>query len=193
MSETGSGSPTGETCATCAAFEPIETARLDPVGHCRAKPPRVFTEVTYRTNEPGGKAYPHRSFAAKYPLVRRNWWCLEWGPRTKRQAEQVNHAPVIQSPPSPAVPLPAQRVPPSKIVLLDPPNRVYRITDSGLIVTMIQDGPNDALRFQADVPNLYLGRTNPGSYRTDRSRGLFQLGSAPAGPLRIQTTRGATE
>lgn len=64
-------------------------------------------------------------------------------------------------------------------LLIDPTNQIYQYTDApGTVVTLYEGGAT-VITFQADTANLYVGSTSPGQYRTDNSRGLFQLGSVP--------------
>lgn len=64
-------------------------------------------------------------------------------------------------------------------VLVDPTNQIYQYTDGpGTVVTLYEGGAT-VITFQADTANLYVGSTTAGQYRTDNSRGLFQLGSVP--------------
>ena len=64
--------------------------------------------------------------------------------------------------------------------LVDPVNRIYQYNDARGTVVALYEGGALTITFQSDTTNLYSGTTTPGQYRTDNSRGLFQLGSPPA-------------
>ena len=65
-------------------------------------------------------------------------------------------------------------------VLIDPVNRIYQYNDGpGTVVRLMEGADPTNILFQADTTNLYSGSTSSGSYRTDNSRGLFQLGATP--------------
>lgn len=82
-------------------------------------------------------------------------------------------------------------------VLVDPVNLIYQVHNGpcqsigksggtalwGVVFTPAVYDSGSALAFQADTANLYSGATLPGSYRTDLSRGLFQLGATPLGQV----------
>lgn len=73
-------------------------------------------------------------------------------------------------------------------VLIDPVNLIYQYTDAaGTVVSLYEGGATD-ITFQADTTNLYSGSTSPGQYRTDNSRGLFQLGSVPQRTITADVT-----
>jgi hypothetical protein len=65
-------------------------------------------------------------------------------------------------------------------VLVDPSARIYAISDGPATVVNLYEGGASTITFQADTTNLYIGSTSAGQYRTDKSRGLFQLGGTPA-------------
>lgn len=66
-------------------------------------------------------------------------------------------------------------------VLIDPVNLIYQFTDAGgAVINLYEGGLAGTILPQGDTTNLYAGTTAPGYYRTDISRGLFQLGSTPA-------------
>jgi len=72
-----------------------------------------------------------------------------------------------------------------KPVLIDPTNRIWQYTDAaGGIVALYERGQT-GITFSADTTNLYAGSTPAGQYRTDNSRGLFQLGSTPVGEITV--------
>jgi hypothetical protein len=74
-------------------------------------------------------------------------------------------------------------------VLIDPTNRIYQYNDGpGTVVTLYEKGLGGAITFQANTTNLYSGTTSSGSYRTDNSRGLFQLGATPIGTITADVT-----
>ncbi len=67
-------------------------------------------------------------------------------------------------------------------VLIDPVNLVYQYNDAaGTVVTLYEGGKTGAGSYVSDgnVSNLYSGSVASGHFRTDNSRGLFQLGSQP--------------
>lgn len=72
-------------------------------------------------------------------------------------------------------PLPIKNVTP---VLVDAANLIYQYNDARGTVVALYEGGDTNITFQADTANLYSGTTTAGKYRTDNSRGLFQLGSA---------------
>ena len=63
--------------------------------------------------------------------------------------------------------------------LVDPVNRIYQYTDGPGTVVALFEGGATVITFASDTTNLYAGSTPAGQYRTDNSRGLFQLGSVP--------------
>jgi hypothetical protein len=65
-------------------------------------------------------------------------------------------------------------------VLIDAANLVYQYTDGPGTVVNLYEGVAKTITFASDTTNLYSGTTPAGQYRTDNSRGLFQLGSVPA-------------
>lgn len=74
-------------------------------------------------------------------------------------------------------------------VLIDPTNRIYQYNDApGTVVAISEGGLSGSITFQADTTNLYSGTTNAGQYRTDNSRGLFQLGSSPVRTITADVT-----
>jgi hypothetical protein len=66
------------------------------------------------------------------------------------------------------------------LTLIDRANRIYQYNDGPGEVVALYEGGAETITFQADTTNLYSGSTTPGSYRTDNSRGLLQLGLEPA-------------
>ena len=62
-------------------------------------------------------------------------------------------------------------------VLIDAANLIYQYSDAAGTVVALYEGGDTNITFQADTGNLYAGSTTAGRYRTDNSRGLFQLGS----------------
>lgn len=73
-------------------------------------------------------------------------------------------------------------------VLIDPTNQIYQYNDAAGTVVALYERGSTSITFQANTADLYTGTTNPGQYRTDNSRGLFQLGSAPVGQITITAT-----
>lgn len=73
-------------------------------------------------------------------------------------------------------------------VLIDPTNRIYQWTDAAGELVTLYEGGNAGITFQADVSDLYTGSTTAGQYRTNKARGLFQLGSSPARAITADVT-----
>lgn len=78
-------------------------------------------------------------------------------------------------------------------VLIDPISLIYQYNNApGTVVKLYEGGLSapdlGAITFQADTTNLYSGAALPGRYRTDNSRGLFQLGSTPVRPITCDVT-----
>jgi hypothetical protein len=76
-------------------------------------------------------------------------------------------------------------------VLIDPTNLIYQYNDAaGTVVALYERGATGAsgIVFDADTTDLYTGTTPAGEYRTDNSRGLFQLGSPPVGQITLTAT-----
>ncbi|GGG51761.1 hypothetical protein GCM10010964_43670 [Caldovatus sediminis] len=81
---------------------------------------------------------------------------------------------------------PLRRVP---AVLVDPGNLIFQYTDGpGAVVALYEGGHTGGIAYAGDTTNLYSGSTPPGQYRTDNSKGLFQLGSNPAHPITVDVT-----
>jgi hypothetical protein len=73
-------------------------------------------------------------------------------------------------------------------VLIDPLNRIYQWNDGpGTLVQLFERGA-PVFTFQANTTDLYTGTTASGSYRTDVSRGLFQLGVTAQGIITADVT-----
>ena len=73
-------------------------------------------------------------------------------------------------------------------ILIDPTEQIYQYNDAAGTVVALYERGAAVIAFQANTTNLYTGTTNPGEYRTDNSRGLFQLGSAPVGQITLDAT-----
>lgn len=73
-------------------------------------------------------------------------------------------------------------------VLIDPTNLIYQYSDAAGTVQALYERGAEVITFDADTTDLYSGSTTPGEYRTDNSRGLFQLGSPPVGQITIDAT-----
>ena len=73
-------------------------------------------------------------------------------------------------------------------VLIDATNRIYQYTDAAGTVVALYEGGDTNITFSANTTNLYAGSTPAGQYRTDNSRGLFQLGSTPARTITVDCT-----
>lgn len=72
--------------------------------------------------------------------------------------------------------------------LIDPTNLIYQYNDgAGTVVSLYEGGATD-ITFASDTTDLYSGVTPAGQYRTDNSRGLFQLGSTPVRAITADVT-----
>lgn len=72
-------------------------------------------------------------------------------------------------------------------ILIDPVNLIYQYTNAAGTASIYEGGAT-VITFQADTTDLYSGSTSPGQYRTDNSRGLFQLGSTPQRTITADVT-----
>jgi predicted RecA/RadA family phage recombinase len=72
--------------------------------------------------------------------------------------------------------------------LIDPVNLIYQYNDTAGTVVNLYEGGAQTITFSSDTTNLYSGSTASGHYRTDNSRGLFQLGSAPVHTITADVT-----
>jgi hypothetical protein len=72
--------------------------------------------------------------------------------------------------------------------LVDPTNRIYQYNDGRGRVLAVLEGGAAVITFDSDTTNLYAGTTPAGKYRTDNSRGLFQLGSVPVHTITANVT-----
>ena len=72
--------------------------------------------------------------------------------------------------------------------LVDPLNRIYQYTDGRGSVVKLYEGAAEVITYAGDTTNLYAGNTQNGRYRTDNSRGLFQLGSNPVHAITCDVT-----
>lgn len=66
-------------------------------------------------------------------------------------------------------------------ILIDPANLIYQFHDGKAYACSAVYDRGAALTPGSDTSNLYSGSTTAGQFRTDLSRGLFQLGSSPTG------------
>ncbi|HEY0184127.1 MAG TPA: hypothetical protein VGC09_15065 [Rhodopila sp.] len=73
-------------------------------------------------------------------------------------------------------------------VLIDPAHLIYQYSDAPGTVVDLYEGGAANHTFQGDTTNLYAGGTSAGNYRTDNSRGLFQLGSSPVAAITADVT-----
>ena len=73
-------------------------------------------------------------------------------------------------------------------VLIDPTNQIYQYNNGAGTVVALYERGSTSITFQANTTDLYTGSTTAGQYRTDNSRGLFQLGSTPVGQITITAT-----
>jgi hypothetical protein len=72
--------------------------------------------------------------------------------------------------------------------LVDPTNRIYQYTDGPGTVVNLYEGGATVITRASDTTNLYAGSTPAGQFRTDNSRGLFQLGSVPVHAITADVT-----
>lgn len=72
--------------------------------------------------------------------------------------------------------------------LMDPTNRIYQYNDGPGTVVGLFEGAAAVFTYGGDTTDLYSGSTSAGQYRTDNSRGLFQLGSAPVHAITADVT-----
>lgn len=73
-------------------------------------------------------------------------------------------------------------------ILIDTANLIYQYNDAPGSIVTLYEGAYATFTFQADTTNLYTGSTTAGKYRTDNSRGLFQLGSSPVNAITADVT-----
>lgn len=73
-------------------------------------------------------------------------------------------------------------------VLIDPLNRIYQWNDGPGALAHLYERGAPVFTFAGDTTNLYAGTTASGSYRTDVSRGLFQLGFTAQGAITADVT-----
>jgi hypothetical protein len=66
------------------------------------------------------------------------------------------------------------------LTLVDPANRIYQYNDGPGRVVALYEGGAGTIAFGSNTADLYSGSTLSGEYRTDNSRGLLQLGTAPS-------------
>jgi hypothetical protein len=68
-------------------------------------------------------------------------------------------------------------------VRIDTVNNVWQISDGEATITALYENGAAVFTFAGDVADLYVGSTPAGNYRTNKARGLFQLGSPNAGQI----------
>jgi hypothetical protein len=73
-------------------------------------------------------------------------------------------------------------------VLVDPTALIYQYTDGPGTVVALYEGGDAQIPFASDTTDLYSGVTPAGQYRTDNSKGLFQLGSRPVRAITVDVT-----
>lgn len=74
-------------------------------------------------------------------------------------------------------------------VLVDPAALIYQYNNAaGTVVTLYERGLSGGITFASNTTDLYTGSTPAGQYRTDNSKGLFQLGSSPVGLITVDCT-----
>ena len=71
-------------------------------------------------------------------------------------------------------------------VLLDAVNRIYQYSDAPGQVVQVYERGAIGFGYAGDTTNLYAGSTPSGSYRTDNSRALLQLGAAAQGAITVE-------
>lgn len=72
--------------------------------------------------------------------------------------------------------------------LIDRVNQIYQFSDAAVVFHQLYEDAGVTITFAGDTTNLYAGITPPGEYRTDKSRGLVQLGSKPVGQITVDLT-----
>lgn len=73
-------------------------------------------------------------------------------------------------------------------VLIDPTNLIYQYTDFAGTVAALWEGGKSTYGYAGNTTNLYAGSVAAGQYRTDNSRGLFQLGTLPTYQITADVT-----
>lgn len=72
--------------------------------------------------------------------------------------------------------IPTAPIPNVTPTLVDPINRIYQYSDGAGIIIALREGGATPFGYAGDTTDLYSGTTPSGSYRSDNSRALFQLG-----------------
>lgn len=72
--------------------------------------------------------------------------------------------------------------------LVDPVNRIYQYSDGPGTVVRLYEGGAEVITYDGDTTNLYTGSLPAGRYRTDNSRGMFQLGSVAVNAITCDVT-----
>jgi hypothetical protein len=73
-------------------------------------------------------------------------------------------------------------------ILIDPAQLIYQYNNAPGTVVNLYEGAFAGHGYDGDTSNLYTGSTATGHYRTDNSRGLFQLGSSPVQAITVDVT-----
>lgn len=73
-------------------------------------------------------------------------------------------------------------------VLIDPTNLIYQYNDGPGTIQALYERGAEVITFESDTTDLYSGSTTSGKYRTDNSRGMFQLGATPQGQITVDAT-----
>lgn len=73
-------------------------------------------------------------------------------------------------------------------VLIDAIHLIYQYSDGPGTVVQVYERGNAGFTSGGDVSDLYTGSTTAGQYRTNNARGLFQMGSTPAGTITADVT-----
>lgn len=74
------------------------------------------------------------------------------------------------------------------LTLIDRDNLIYQYNDGPGTVVALYEGAATTITFGSNTTDLYTGSTTPGTYRTDNSRGLIQLGLEPADNTALTAT-----
>lgn len=73
-------------------------------------------------------------------------------------------------------------------VLVDTSALIYQYSNGRGTVEAVYERGVEGFTDAGDTSDLYSGSTAPGTYRTDNSRGLFQLGASPLGEITADVT-----